>query len=118
MRQEKIVEFNMAEMVEWAEKYHDSPEVNDVVGSDVLKSQMGLGWWSGELKDCVRLIFGKCGTIGMEAVLSDQSKAGVCKVEIVIAVGAKSVSWAWASALTSRGGGLVWDEEVWCEGEA
>ena len=41
----------MAEMVEWAEKYYDSPEVNDVVGSDVLKSQMGLGWWSGELKD-------------------------------------------------------------------
>ena len=24
----------------------------------------------------------------------------------------------WASALTRRGGGLVWDEELWCEGEA
>ena len=54
----------------------------------------------------------------MEAASSDQSKAGGSKVETVIAVGAKSVSWAWASALTSRGGGLVWDEEVWCEGEA
>ena len=41
----------MAEMVEWAEKYYDSPEVNNVVGSDVLKSRMGLGWWSGVLKD-------------------------------------------------------------------
>ena len=54
----------------------------------------------------------------MEAALSDQSKAGGSKVETVIAVGAKSVSWAWASALTSRSGGLVWDEEVWCEGDA
>ena len=54
----------------------------------------------------------------MEAVPLDQSKAGGSKVETVIAEGAKSVSWAWASALTSRGGGLVWDEEVWCEGEA
>ena len=33
-----MVEFDMAEMVEWAKKYYDSPEVNDVVGSDVLKS--------------------------------------------------------------------------------
>ena len=54
----------------------------------------------------------------MEAASSDQLKAGGSKVETAIAVGAKSMSWAWASALTSRGGGLVWDEEVWCEGEA
>ena len=51
MRQGRMVEFDVAEMVEWAKKYYDSPKVNDVVGSDVLKSQMGLGWWSGELKD-------------------------------------------------------------------
>ena len=61
---------------------------------------------------------GNVGTIGMEAASSDQSKAGGSKVETVIAVGAKSMSWAWASALTSRGGGLVWDKEVWCEGKA
>ena len=41
----------MAEMVEWAEKYYDSLKVNDVISSDVLKSRMGLGWWSRELKD-------------------------------------------------------------------
>ena len=41
----------MPKMVEWAKKYYNSPKVNDVVSSDVLKSQMGLGWWSGELKD-------------------------------------------------------------------
>ena len=46
-----MVEFDVAEMVEWAKKYYDSPEVNNVISSDLLKSQMGLGWWSGELKD-------------------------------------------------------------------
>ena len=46
-----MVEFDVAEMVEWVVKYYDSLEVNSVVGSDVLKSQMGLGCWSGELKD-------------------------------------------------------------------
>ena len=35
MRWGKMVEFDVAEMVEWAD---DSPEVNDVIGSDVLKS--------------------------------------------------------------------------------
>ena len=34
----------MPKMVEWAKKYYDSPKVNDVVSSDVLKSRMGLGW--------------------------------------------------------------------------
>ena len=63
-------------------------------------------------------LLGNVGMIGMEAALSDQSKAGGSKVEAVVVVGAKSVSWAWASALTRRGGGLVWDEEVWCEGKA
>ena len=33
-----MVEFDMAEMVEWAEKFYDSPDVNDVISSDVLKS--------------------------------------------------------------------------------
>ena len=33
-----MVEFDVAKMVEWAEKYYNSPEVNDVVSSDVLKS--------------------------------------------------------------------------------
>jgi len=60
---------------------------------------------------------GNMGMMGMEAALSDQLKAGGSKVGAVAGAGAESVSWAWASALTRRGGGLVWDEEVWCEGE-
>ena len=32
--------------------------------------------------------------IGMEAASSDQSKAGGSKVQAVVVVGAKSVSWA------------------------
>ena len=37
---------------------------------------------------------GNVGMIGMEAASSDQSKAGGSKVQAVVVVGAKSVSWA------------------------
>ena len=47
--------------VEWAEKYYDSPEINNVVGSNVLKSQMGSGWWIRELKDHSEVDFRECG---------------------------------------------------------
>ena len=47
----------MAKMVERAKKYYNSPEENNVFSSDVLKSQMGLGWWSRELKDHSKVDF-------------------------------------------------------------
>ena len=54
----------MAKMVEWAEKCYNSSEANDAIGSDVLKSWMGLDWWSGELKDCNEVEFWKHGNNG------------------------------------------------------
>jgi len=105
---------------------------NGGVGLEMLQFSRGKRWcWfqhAKELNGFVLVVWraerswwgwflGNMGMMGMEAALSDQSKAGGSKVGAVAGAGAESVSWAWVSAWTRRGGELVWDEEVWCEGE-